>query len=381
MMPILIIGAGFAGAASAYFLSQIPGLKIRLVEREVTFGLQASGKNAAMLRQAVSDLQTARRIQETLRFLQDPPADFRKFSLFEKTGSLLLGDKQKLTRLYENLQKVGGCSQWVSTKKLPTALPSWLQAVFPANTEIDGLFCPDDGIIHLKNFLGGLLAGAEQRGVEIFYHHEVTEILPTGHFWQIRHGAEKFQASAIVNAAGAWCDSLIRMAGLKELNLVPHRRHLFMSRGWKFCNEGLPLVWDVEREVYFRPDRKEVMLSPGDETPHPAVSPPLDPGAESLLVEKLHQAFPGLAPLSFGERWACLRTKNRDGTMCVKKLLEKPGYFTVAGLGGHGVGASMGLGSALRDQVRDWLGHREDNEIFRVTDKKKGSKSPALGNG
>jgi D-arginine dehydrogenase len=381
MVAIFIIGAGFGGAASAYFLSQIPGLKIRLVEREKTFGMQASGKNAAMLRQAVPDSQTARWIQETLRFLQDPPSEWRDIPLFQKTGSLLLGQRQKLNRLYENMEAVGGRSQWINSKILSTAAPPWLNGIFPAHEAVEGLYCPDDGVIRLKNFLGQLLASAEKRGVEIFYHNEVTEMSPSKNFWQIKHGSETFQAAAIINAAGAWCDPLIRMAGFTEKKLIPHRRHLFVSKGWKFSNQGLPFVWDVAREVYFRPEGEEVMLSPGDETIHPPVPPQRDPAAEALLRKKLGEAFPGLEVPTLDEGWSCLRTKSRDGIMSISQLNDIPGYFIVGGLGGHGVGASMGLGKALRRLVQGWLEGKKSSEVFRVTDFKKGGKNPALGNG
>jgi D-arginine dehydrogenase len=338
----------------------VPGLQIRLVEREEGFGMQASGKNAAMLRQAVSDLQTARWIQETLAFLQDPPSEWRDHSLYQKTGSLLLGEAEKLRELFETLETVGGRARWVSPSHLPDSLPAWLQGIFPKNSGHQALYCPDDGIIQLKKFLGHLLSSAQRRGVEIFYRSELTQIRSLENCWEVSHGTEDFRADAIVNGAGAWCDALIKIAGLPELNLLPHRRHLFTSRGWIFSNCGLPLVWDVSREVYFRPDANELMLSPGDESPH-APSPPLvDPRAEGWLVEKFREAFPGLEPPPLAEAWACLRTKGMDGKMYVRQLNERPGYFCVSGLGGHGVGASIGLGRAIRSIIVDWLAYKKN---------------------
>jgi glycine/D-amino acid oxidase-like deaminating enzyme len=364
MVSILIIGAGFAGAASAYFLSQLPGVQIRLVEREESFGLHASGKNAAMLRQAVPDLQTAQWIQETLAFLQNPPPDGWEDSLYQKTGSLLLGPSQKLRDLDQILREVGGQAQWISPQGSLSPMPPWLQGIFPAGDKGEVLYCPDDGVIQLQSFLNYLLSSAKKRGVEIFYRSEVTAIRLVGEVWEVDHGEKKFFADGIVNGAGAWCDRLLRMAGLPPLNLTAYRRHLFKSRGWNFSNDGLPLVWDVGREVYFRPDEDELMLSPGDESPHPSTDPLVDPQAEAWLRKKLRDAFPGLGIPPLADAWACLRTKGMDGKMYVNQLHEKPGYFCISGLGGHGVGASMGLGRMIQNLITYWLAGKKGLQNF-----------------
>ena len=54
-VDVLILGSGFAGAATAYHLSRdFPG-SIAIVEREKLPGAHASGRNASMLFQAVGD--------------------------------------------------------------------------------------------------------------------------------------------------------------------------------------------------------------------------------------------------------------------------------------------------------------------------------------
>jgi glycine/D-amino acid oxidase-like deaminating enzyme len=78
----------------------------------------------------------------------------------------------------------------------------------------------------------------------------------------------------------------------------------------------------------------------------------------------LEEAFPGLPQLALKEAWACLRTKSLEGKMYVTQLIEKPGYFCVSGLGGHGVGASIGLGRALKDLFMYWLVGRNDLKNF-----------------
>ena len=52
---IVILGGGFAGAATAFHLSKITSAKILVLEAEKVFGEHASGRNAGMLRQPVTD--------------------------------------------------------------------------------------------------------------------------------------------------------------------------------------------------------------------------------------------------------------------------------------------------------------------------------------
>ena len=83
---IVIVGAGLAGASTAYHLRQYGVDDVLLIEKESTPGQHSSGLNAAMVREKVadSDLQTlTSRGANALRT--------GRFCGFRKTGSLLVG--------------------------------------------------------------------------------------------------------------------------------------------------------------------------------------------------------------------------------------------------------------------------------------------------
>ena len=53
---IIVIGGGVAGLSTAYFLAKNGQRSVRVLEQERTIGGHASGRNAGMLRQALSYL-------------------------------------------------------------------------------------------------------------------------------------------------------------------------------------------------------------------------------------------------------------------------------------------------------------------------------------
>ncbi len=52
---VVIVGAGLAGAAAAFFLTQRGVRDLVILEKESVPGVHASGRNAAMVRQVVPD--------------------------------------------------------------------------------------------------------------------------------------------------------------------------------------------------------------------------------------------------------------------------------------------------------------------------------------
>lgn len=350
MFDVIIIGSGFAGAATAYHLSQFPQLKILVLEREETYGLHASGKNAAMLRQGVSDPDIAQWIQVTRSFLDQAP------HLFRVTGSLLLGKRNTLTPLLEQLNRVGAEAQLFEGGIFPQALNENLISILKDNTSEACLYTPGDGVVDIHGFLTHLIEVAKDRGVEFQFEREVTNLQALEDGWVLQSGNHRWESSILVNGAGAWATEIGWRARVKGPELIPHRRHLCFSKEEALLPKQAPLVWDVEHEIYFRPETGGILLSPGDEDPHGPEEPQTDPVKMELLAKKLHRYFPGLEKISVARMWACLRTKNQDGKMYIKQDIENKSFFWVAGLGGHGVSASMGLGRAVAEKIRKYLG-------------------------
>ena len=86
---IVIIGAGIAGAATAYFLTQKGARNIVLVEREKIAGTQSTGRNAAILRTMIPEPMLNRLACQSAEFYYHPPAGFSSEKLVDKVGVYL----------------------------------------------------------------------------------------------------------------------------------------------------------------------------------------------------------------------------------------------------------------------------------------------------
>ena len=86
----VIIGAGFAGAATAYHLARAGVQPILLLEQESIPGFHSSGRNAAMLRQCVSEPDLTELARDGAAFIHHQPADWPEPVSFKQNGSLLL---------------------------------------------------------------------------------------------------------------------------------------------------------------------------------------------------------------------------------------------------------------------------------------------------
>jgi D-arginine dehydrogenase len=87
----VIVGAGFAGAATAYHLTRRGVRDVLLIEQESIPGFHSSGRNAAMMRQCVPDPDLATLTRDGATFLRHLPDDWPEPVQFKQNGSLLLG--------------------------------------------------------------------------------------------------------------------------------------------------------------------------------------------------------------------------------------------------------------------------------------------------
>lgn len=340
---VVVVGAGFAGAATAYHLAARGVKDVIVLEREPRPGEHASGKNAALAFQLMENLDEARLAIEGLAFYGDPPEGFAARPLLRRCGSILVASERGREGLREaaaDAATLGVEVAFLDRDELVRRIPP-----LGGGDATVGLENPSDAVVDIEALLGGYLAAAERGGARIATDEAVVEIgRANGRVASVVTTRRTIETRLVVNAAGPWAGKVAKLARIPARSIAPRRRHLYEVRTEAAIDPAWPFVWHADLDVYFRPDRGRLLMSPCDATPHLPAPPEVDPAVETLLREKAAAAFPGLLPLEDAAPRACLRTFVADGRFVIGPDPELGGFLWVAALGGHGMSTSYGVG-------------------------------------
>ena len=102
---VVIIGAGIAGAATAYHLSRRGVTNVVLLDREKQPGVHSTGRNAAILRTAIPEPELHRLAIRSKRFYATPPPGFADQSLIDPVGLFLAATNDLHPTTCASLQK------------------------------------------------------------------------------------------------------------------------------------------------------------------------------------------------------------------------------------------------------------------------------------
>jgi D-arginine dehydrogenase len=295
---VLIVGAGLAGAATAFHLRQSSDRRVLLVEQEDLPGVHSSGRNAAMIRERVDDPDLSPLVRDGAAFLRRG-----ELAEFRRTGSMLLGLGQEDV-----------------SRRVPPAVGR-------------GLWCPDDGVVDVNGLLHAYL-----RGLTVRYGTRVLRWRRAGDAVEVETSQGRIRCGLLVNAAGPWAGEL------GDIPLTPMNRHLFFTPPLEAADHDWPFVWDIPAGFYFRPESGGLLLCACDEQP----AAPGDYSAGSAPVEQLAELtrrhLPGFGDVAIRDTWVGQRTFAGDRKFVIGHDPRCPLLFHVAGLGGHGVTASWAVG-------------------------------------
>jgi glycine/D-amino acid oxidase-like deaminating enzyme len=152
----------------------------------------------------------------------------------------------------------------------------------------------------------------------------------------------EWAAERVVIAAGAWAAALGERAGAAALPLVPHRRHLFLLA--HALDPAAPYVWDLDRELYFRPHPEGALACMGDEEPMAELDARVAADAEARLRRAFAAWAPALAAAPLVRAWACFRTRAPDARPVIGPDPRRDDVWWLAGLAGHGLGSGPEVG-------------------------------------
>lgn len=335
---IVVIGGGIAGVSVAYYLAK--EAEVTLLEGESALAYHATGRSAALMFENYGAPSIRPLSKASRTFLENPPPGLTDAPLLSERGVLTVAPTEKLSMLqtiYETGRATGVRQEWLDTDEAIAMCP----ALEPGHVA-GAVWEPDAKDIDVAALHQAFVRGIRKRGGQILTRAPVTKVRHLDRSWILAAGDLELPTDIVVNAAGAWGDTVAEMAGVAPLGIQPRRRSVFMTPAPESCQDW-PLVFDIDDRWYFKPDGTQLLCSPADQTlVEPGDARP-DEIAIALAIERINEATT-LGIRTVRSTWAGLRTFAPDGGMAIGFDSHTPSFFWLVGQGGTGIQTSPGAG-------------------------------------
>ncbi len=327
-----IVGAGIAGATLAARLAASG--TVLLLEAEAQPGQHSTGRSAAMFMESYGPPQ-ARALTRASR------ADYLAAGdVLTPRGVLYVGWAGQATLLdtqFTALQASGGAVQRVDAATALAQVP-----VLRAEGLLGAIAEPEATDIDVHALHQRALRQARANGALLWTEARLHEARHHEGAWTLQlEGGRNARAAVLVNAAGAWADTVAACAGLAPLGLQPCRRSAFTFDAPGHDHRRWPLVVDIGEAWYLKPDAGQLLGSPANADP----VPPHDVQAEELdiaiAIDRI-QTYTTLSIRRPRRTWAGLRTFAPDGELVIGADPRQPHFFWLAGQGGYGIQSAAG---------------------------------------
>ncbi|TAN17414.1 MAG: FAD-binding oxidoreductase, partial [Rhizobiaceae bacterium] len=228
-----------------------------------------------------------------------------------------------------------------------------------------GAYEPDSGYADPWLTTSSLVDGARALGATVALQTKVHSIRigSGGRVAGVETSQGSVDAPIVLNATGSWADRLSRPLGI-PLPVTPQRESIVVF-DLPPSIETLPIIADLVRLDYFRPDgNRRVLFGDEDHTQtsiHPALAEPEPGGSDSVsqsavenAAEKLSHRLPAFGEASFGSSGytGCYEV-TPDFQPVIGGPAEIPGYWYAAGFSGHGFKLTPVVGRLIAEWAAD----------------------------
>ena len=331
MTDIIVIGGGIAGVSAAARLSA--HASVTLLEGEDALGYHASGRSAALFEQNYG-------LPPVIALNKASAAYHRRY--LSPRGFLLVARPGEDAGFEADAQSLK-CPE-ISVAEARSHVPILNDRISRAAYHAEAWDIDTDRMIQdfartVRGNGGQVITGAR------------VDRITRGRVWTVECGDRSFAAPLVVNAAGAWADSVAELAGIAPMGIVPHRRSMARLPAPGGHDVGQwPIFFGVGESWYAKPDAGKLLVSPADED---AVDPHDAWADDMVLAEGLDRYSQHVTePVTRVETsWAGLRSFAPDRNLILGRDPHDSGFVWCAGQGGYGFQTAPAASQLLADLV------------------------------
>ncbi|MBO9576845.1 MAG: FAD-binding oxidoreductase [Sphingobium sp.] len=321
--------------------------RVLLVEQETQPGYHATGRSVAFWNESYGGPGVQPLTSASGPLLREPDPAFSERPFLSPRGAIHVGragDAPLAAAMRRDFAASGVALIDLAPEDMRDALPG----LRPEWTV--GLSEPSCADIDVGALLQAYRSAARRGGVDFALGTRVMSARAEGAGWRVRTDADEIACAIVVDAAGAWADSVAAACGVGPLGVAPLRRTVVQLR-CAGMPETFPLIVDLNGRFYFKPEGSgRLWVTPHDETPDTA----RDVAPEEIDVAVAVERFRSVVdwPVEAVERkWAGLRSFAPDRLPIYGfDPRARAGFFWFAGQGGFGIQtapAAALLGAAL----------------------------------
>jgi glycine/D-amino acid oxidase-like deaminating enzyme len=347
---VVIIGGGVTGVSIAFHLAGLGVRRVVVLERRF-LAAGGTGRSVGIVRQLYPTRETSAMVLRSLRVFQDFDHAVGGDAGYVACGVLIGVSDAMQPKLEANLAMQRGLG--IRAEILEPADVARVEPAIDPRGVGAVLWEPDSGYGDPTGVTHAYAAAARRRGVAIEQDVEVTAIR-AGHDRVVgveTSRGERIDAPVVVNAAGLWSPQIAGLAGV-TLPIVVGRHPVFIvERGAEIASHRVYL--DLAGGSYARPETGGLTLTGSltdDETEHP-MDPELlgvETGFEeaSDVLERTGRAMPPLADARYRRGYAGAFDITPDW-MPILDRAGPEGFFTAAGMSGHGFKLAPAVGEMM----------------------------------
>lgn len=357
---VVVIGGGVIGCSVLYHLTRLGWREVVLCERkELTAG--SSWHAAGNFHALNSDPGVSRLQDYTISLYRELEKISGQDIGLHFTGGLNIAATRErwefLRADWARHQVLGLETELVGPGQVRELCP-----LMDVSEVLGAIWDPKEGNLDPSGATLAYAKAAKLQGAEIYRQTKVVELVPTARgTWHVVTEAGTIEAEHVVNAGGLWAREVGLMAGV-DLPVVAMEHHYLLTEDLpqiKQSERELPLILDLDGEIYLRQERKGMMIGvyEKDATPWALGGTPwnyaetelLPPNLDRLTdaLDKGFRRFPSLANAGIRRIVNGPFTFSPDGNPLIGPVPGLRNYWAACGvMAGFAQGGGVGLSLA-----------------------------------